>query len=380
MPGITRFALALLVCFGILHLQFGTEANLQTTSKPVSHAPLNRLELQLPAPTGPLAVATKIYTWTDHSRLEKASNNPEDFRQLVVQVWYPTDDGSGPAAPYVPMLSAYRRVWDAADLEVAARVVTHSRWNKRPRPGMNFPVVVFSHGWQGTRSEYTSIAEDLASHGYAVFGIDHPYMGRVALPSGLVTEPTEDQFQNRAEIMDYYAKDVRFAIDAISGLNAADPDGTFTGTLKLSRIAAIGHSSGFVAAGTACRLDHRISACVNLDAPGFSTSDLAGLTQPLLWVRLERAGPVPQDFLKSTTSPVYELQIVGTNHGSVEDWDYLEAKTPLLRDKAAEHLRLVRKYLAAFLGTYLKDQNSELLRQESRNSELTFLIYRKLAQ
>jgi pimeloyl-ACP methyl ester carboxylesterase len=375
---ITRFALALLFSFGILHLQFGKEADPRTSGQPESQVALNQLEL--PTPTGPLAIATKIYVWTDRSRNEKASNNPQDFRQLVVQVWYPTEDVSGPTTPYVPMLSAYRKVWDDADVKAAERVVTHSRLDKKPRTGMNFPIVIFSHGWQGTRSEYTSIAEDLASHGYAVFGIDHPYMGRVAYLDGHVTESTEDQFQSRAEIMNYYAQDIRFAIDEISKLAAADPDGTFTGILKLSRIATIGHSSGFVAAGTACRFDRRISACVNLDAPGFSAADLDGLTQPLLWVRLERAGPVPPDFLKSAPSPVYELRTVGTKHGSVEDWDYLEAKTPVLRDKAAGSLQLIRKYLIVFLDAYLKDQNSELLKQDSGNSESALIVHRKLTQ
>jgi len=300
--------------------------------------------------------------------MEKASHNPQEFRQLIIQVWYPTKDKSGPAAPYVPMLPAYRKVWDDADVEIAGRVLTHSRPNKSPLSGTKFPIVLFSHGWQGTRSEYTTVAEDLASHGYAVFGIDHPYMGRVALSDALVTEPTEDQFVSPAEIKDWYAKDVQFAIDEISRLNAAGPDKTFTGRLNLSRIAAIGHSSGFAAAGNACKLDRRITACANVDAPGFSVTELAGLNQPLLWIRLERAGPVPPDFLRSRSSPAYELHLTAANHGSVEEWDYLEAKSPLDRRAAAERLQLIRKYLAAFLGTYLKKENSNLMEQDSSST------------
>ena len=134
-----------------------------------------------------------------------------------------------------------------------------------------------------------------------------------------MTEATEDQFQSREEIQQYYAKDVQFTIDQITRLDSADPDGIFTGRLGLSRIAAIGHSSGFVAAGTACRLDRRISACVNVDAPKLSAAQLVGLYQPLLWIRLERAGPPPQEFLRAASSSVYELCIVGAKHSSVED-------------------------------------------------------------
>jgi predicted dienelactone hydrolase len=143
-----------------------------------------------------------------------------------------------------------------------------------------FPIVLLSHGWQGTRSEYTSLAEDLASYGYAVFGIDHPYMGWIALPSGQVTEATEKQFRNPAEIMEYYGQDLRFALEQIAKLNSSDRDNVFVKRLDLSRIAAIAHSSGFSAVSTACRQDRRIKACINIDAPGFKSELLTGVQQP----------------------------------------------------------------------------------------------------
>jgi hypothetical protein len=118
-------------------------------------------------------------------------------------------------------------------------------------------------------------------------------MGRIALPDGEVIEPTESQFHSPAEVVAYYAKDLEFVTGLISELNRANPEKTFTGKFDMARIAAIGHSSGFVAASGACKLDSRIKACINIDAPGFGASDLAGLEQPLLWIRLQKAGGVP---------------------------------------------------------------------------------------
>ena len=229
--------------------------------------------VELPPPTGQYSIGTKIYDWVDRSRHELASKNPLDSRQVIVQIWYPTRDRSGPTAPYVPMLSSYRRVWEDSEVDVAGRTLTHSRLNTKPMSGVRFPIVLLSHGWEGTRSEYTSIAEDLASHGYAVFGVDHPYMGRIALPNGEVTESTENQFHSPAEIVAYYARDLEFVIHRIAELNRADPEKTFPGKFDMTRIAAIGHSSGFVAASGACKLDSRIKACINIDAPGFGASD-----------------------------------------------------------------------------------------------------------
>jgi pimeloyl-ACP methyl ester carboxylesterase len=242
------------------------------------------------------------------------------------------------------------------------RTQTHSHVNARPVPDLQFPIILLSHGWQGTRSEYTTLAEDLASQGYAVFGVDHPYMGWVALPNGKVTAAAEDQFRSPTEIMEYYGRDLQFAIEQIAKLNVSDRDKVLARRLDLSRIAAIGHSSGFSAVSTACRHDQRIKACINVDAPGFNTALLAGLHQPLLWIRLERAGPVPADFLDTTTATIYELQIKGANHGSVEDWDYLQAASSHERDGAAQRLMLIRSYVEAFLEMSLRGQDSDLLR------------------
>jgi alpha-beta hydrolase superfamily lysophospholipase len=336
--------------------------------------PVAANKIDLLPPGGAFAIGTKIYVWVDTSRHEKASADPAELRQVIVQLWYPAESQRGSNSPYVPQLNSYRAIWQESEIEVAKRTQTHSHLNAKPIAAAKFPIVLLSHGWEGTRSEYTSLCEDLASRGYAVFGVDHPYMGRIALPSGRVTEATEEQFHNRSEIMEYYGQDLQFAIDEITKLNRSGDD-VFALRLDLSKIAAIGHSSGFSAASTACRHDRRIRACVNVDAPGFNWELLAGLHQPLLWIRLERAGPVPTKFLDTTTEAVYELQIKGANHGSVEDWDYLQAASSDERNVAAQRLTLIRNYIAAFLSKTLRHQNSALLRNsDTRSIKLT--VYR----
>lgn len=330
--------------------------------------------IELLSPTGHLAIGTKSYHWVDPSRHEKASKNPGEFRQLIAQVWYPAKSEQGPTSPYVPQLEAYRQVWEKAQIKLASRVRTHSYVNAEPVSVFRFPVVLLSHGWQGTRSEYTSFAEELASQGYAVFGIDHPYMGWTALPNGQITPATEDQFGSAVEIMEYYGQDLKFAIDQITRLNRSERDSVLANKLDLSRIAAIGHSSGFSAVSTACREDRRIKACVNVDAPGFKPELLIGLHQPLLWIRLERAGPIPEKFLNTTAATIYELQITPANHGSIEDWDYLQAASSQERDEAAQRIRLIRSYATAFLDNTLRDQDSALLR-DFRTSAINLTIY-----
>jgi predicted dienelactone hydrolase len=50
------------------------------------------------------------------------------------------------------------------------------------------PLVVLSPGFTNSRSALTALAEDLASHGYIVAGIDHAYESfATAFPDGRIT-------------------------------------------------------------------------------------------------------------------------------------------------------------------------------------------------
>ena len=68
-----------------------------------------------------------------------------------------------------------------------------------------YPVILFSHGWNGFNAQNTSQALELASHGYIVIGIQHAYGAVItvfndgtvaknnpsALPAGAPTEEYE---------------------------------------------------------------------------------------------------------------------------------------------------------------------------------------------
>jgi hypothetical protein len=172
--------------------------------------------------------------------------------------------------------------------------------------------------------------------------------------------------------MDYYGRDLQFVIDRIAKLESEDP--ILAHSLDLSRLAAIGHSSGFSAVSNACSHDPRIKACVNIDAPGFTAALLKGLTRPLLWIRLQRAAPLPPEFLSARTTVVYDLQINGAVHDSVEDWNYLEASSSQERDRATKLIGVLRSYIAAFLQKSLQGQDSDLLRN-SQGTAATLTCY-----
>lgn len=314
-------------------------------------------ETSLLSPAGRFPIGTTTVHWTDHSRREKASRDPAALRELTVQIWYPAAEEKEPLAPYVEKIAAYEGVWDRSRVDAARRTITHSHRDAVPAP-RRAPVVLLSHGWGGTRSGYTTLAESLASRGYAVFGVDHPYMGRVAMPDGSVTEPTETQFATPFETAEYYADDLRFVIRKAEALGRSEPDGRFAGKLDLSRIAAIGHSSGFLGAHLVCKTEPRVKACVNVDAPGYPAGELTGIRAPLLWIELQKAGPLPRAFLESLRAPACEVQVEGAAHGSIADWDYVEAATDQERSRAGALLEIELEAIGAFLDRFVREEKT----------------------
>ena len=58
---------------------------------------------ELPAPTGPHPVGTVTHHWIDAGRAEDLTPDPNDVRQLIVQIWYPgAVSVPGDSAAYFP--------------------------------------------------------------------------------------------------------------------------------------------------------------------------------------------------------------------------------------------------------------------------------------
>src|SRR5262245_38811452 len=138
----------------------------------------------LPRPTGPLSVGRITRHWTDRTRVEPV-DPMHGRRELMVDVWYPTDTATGPAADYFDIsafndarsaerLGGYLRA--AYDAIKSGSVRTHAVAGAPfARSVQRSPVLIFSHGGGETRETYSAQMEDLASHGYVVAAITHTY-------------------------------------------------------------------------------------------------------------------------------------------------------------------------------------------------------------
>lgn len=165
--------------------------------------------VSLPEPNGPFPVGTATFDLTDETRrgvLEAPAGAP---RRIQVRAWYPAGETSGLA------LRAYFTDWEARyQASSVARnwtlppfALSHLRnakvhgFEAAPVAGAAdeiFPVIVYSHGYWGWAGQNTALMEHLASHGYIVFSIGHPYdAGAIRFSDGAVieTSPLKDESQ-----------------------------------------------------------------------------------------------------------------------------------------------------------------------------------------
>jgi predicted dienelactone hydrolase len=272
----------------------------------------------LPIPTGPHPVGRVSFDWVDSARLDIYAGNPEARRELVVFVWYPASPQ--PAAAFAPYLPA---PW-APTADFLGLTVAGLRSHAVPDAAVAadsaaYPVLLLSPSGF-TPLLLSTIAEELASQGFIVVGVNHTYeatvtafadgrvvpMNPAALGGALGPQAGShaEVFRQRASVCKYKAADLASVADQLENLNA-DPTERFAGRLDLTRFGALGHSFGGNAALEWCRTDQRCRAAANLDGALWTDVDTVGLDRPALQVLAEHGefARTGEDAVKAGAAP-----------------------------------------------------------------------------
>ncbi len=128
--------------------------------------------------------------------------------------------------------------------------------------GGPYPLVVFSHGLAGYRLQSTFLTTHLASWGFVVASVEHPYRNLTAvfgdlgpLVAGLGSPESPDVVQ------------LIGAIDEVEAAATASTGPLAGLTVETTRVGAVGHSAGGFAAYGAAATDPRIATYVALASP-----------------------------------------------------------------------------------------------------------------
>lgn len=194
--------------------------------------------------SGSYTVETQTFTWEDTSRIETFTDTGEN-RALTVSFWYPSEEGK-------------------------------------------YPLVVFSHGAFGVIDSNYSTYTELASNGYVVASIGHPYhamfvedvngkttmvdmefLQQVYSDNGEYSEEAERRvYEFSQEWMELRTADMNFVVDTIlaEAEQAADKSSEKVfASIDTTKIGLMGHSMGGATAVQLGRERNDITAVIDLE-------------------------------------------------------------------------------------------------------------------
>jgi dienelactone hydrolase len=321
----------------------------------------------LPAVTGAAAVGRTELALRDTGRLDPFATDGR-ARELAVWIWYPAVAGSGAAAPYLPPAWAplVNNLGPLSQDLNAVRTNSIANGTLDGRP----PVVVLMPGLGQPVASYSALAEDLASHGYAVVGINPTESIDVVFPDGHIVAATglgsvagatvDAWYTSAARVTNVWVADAKFVVKTLA---ASQPR---IGALDFDHVAYVGHSLGGAASFEACRQDSQCAGAVDLDGTLWTDVRQAGLKAPSLLLTHDFAGScdafcarAATDFANVDASPnASHFAVVGSQHMNFSDvglW-WGPANKLALGSIDADRMNLItRDVVRSFLDVHLRD-------------------------
>jgi predicted dienelactone hydrolase len=321
----------------------------------------HRTDLTLPQPTGPFAIGRRVDDWAG------------DGRELLVWIWYPAVPGQ-PVDDYWPShLRPPPLPWMFRLLtRDLSKVHGHSARDGNIAPDQpSYPVLIMRGGGSAPVMNYSTLAEDLASHGYVVVGFDAPYRtSHVAFPDGRVIKRKpennpelyagEELNRVAARLQTEWVADTRFVLERLQ---------TFNPRFDLTRVGVFGHSFGGDTAANFCAQDDRCKAGIDIDGALHGSVLQTGIHKPFMFL-LSGRGDYSSDAevrqIKADIQSVYDrvppdrrvmAVIRGANHFMFSD-DPALLKSGLvrriLRIDGRRQLAITAYAVRMFFDGYLK--------------------------
>lgn len=363
-------------------------------------------ENKIPKSHGEFSTATTIFQLTDLHRKDDFSDERNQFRKIMIQVWYPAEVTlEGEKALYFPSQNILEVM--KKEKYYGLNQILFDEWKTLrtnsvfdlpiSKKQTKYPLLLFSHGLGVSRSNYTIFVEELASYGYIVVSIDHPYVGLTVLPTGRTISISHDKRKmspetNTDRVIEN-AKDASFVLDKLLSDKSSSVFVRFAKHIDSKRVGMLGHSLGGATAFETCRIDHRFKACANMDGAPFGEVTKIGVKKPSLLLRgnpvysdeeltkrgetreqrekfLQQMKVLFESFLpRQKGIPAYIVRIKGTGHMSFSDTPFLMPE--LLTRQGGTFIEPNRgfsisiSYLRAFFEKYLKINQKRILDEDN---------------
>src|SRR5215203_5846999 len=362
----------------------------------------------LPTPTGMYFVGTENLFFTDKTRKENLTVKWGDKRALQVKLWYPSDVKGVTENLYLKDYSAitlwenYKIFNDSKSFFDSLKSYKTFSYEHIPvsTKQPNFPLIFFSQGFYfGLDDYYTALMENLASHGFIVVSITHPY-------DQVITNTAEGEVLNikkwrmtkayfqwkKVEFLhkkspdttnakqvrrivksylrgmkvfdrsvDLWTEDVQFIMDTLEKINNRSVGNKLYGKLDFSRVGAMGQSVGGAVAGQLCYVDDRMKAGVNLDCFQFGDLFDNEMKKPFMLLQSDSypLWGIANKIIYAKVDTFHSFQIKNSRHFIFSDCSIFPVKfNEKLKDLVGEgdkhaNVMLINEYIVDFYNQYL---------------------------
>jgi len=377
----------------------------------------------LPKPTGKYAVGTTELFLTDSSRKERFKK--KNFRRIYVKIWYPAMQTAGmQPGLYLQDYSAelIHDIFQSKDFsEDWLGEIKEQRTNSYPKAAIDtfqqkYPMIIFTPGYYfGMADLYSVYMEELASQGYIVCSVNHPY------EQPYISFPDEDiyikkkrtqwayfqlvfanWFQFRKQdsqekiekttryyhkmlhrfnkALDYWVDDTKFFLDYLD-MYGQSQENDIVRAIDMDRIGGLGQSFGGAVIGQLCLRDNRVKAGVNLDCFQFGDVIDEPLKQPFL---LFQSDYQPMWNLGNTINYEHNkgdfllLHLYKASHfifsdGAVLPYDTKEFQNRMIGEvNGTDLLKITNSYMLDFFNHYLKETDADLIFQNVESETYDF--------
>lgn len=382
---ISKHRLPIVVCLLLMCMALFTAAGAQDFG------------MTLPEPTGS-PVGYRLYAAVDDAREESFTEEADDVRTFPLAIYYPAAPVEA-ALPAAYTTEAESEAYNTALMippVVFDSIEGHLYVDAPLAPTeAGYPVLVFSPGFGAPIRFYSTLLTEIASQGFVIAVVDHPYSQTVSLfpDESVITANGAGTNMGTGEalnaILNVWIEDTQYALDYLAELN--ETDAVLAGAFDMEHVGAFGHSFGGATAANLTLVDDRVVAALNMDGTVYGDAgqgvskpfmtmqsvpvdvtdeDLAavGLTQNGYEAILAEINDSIQGALSRSEAP-HRLVIAGTLHGT------FSIDTALLRNLLPEVITpelvgtidgaranaVISAYTVAFFNTYLLGEASPLL-------------------
>ncbi|KAI1081697.1 hypothetical protein F5B20DRAFT_534985 [Whalleya microplaca] len=337
----------------------------------------------IPPPTGPYYVGVSKHTVEHYYSHDPVAPNNISTAFLAT-IFYPTlQKPESTPLPYLsPEIVAYvEESWNYSSGSLESLTSTVQKEAPFLDGGSHYPTLLFGPGAGGPPIEGdTILLSELASYGYTVIGLDHPYeQPFVRFPNGtgvegvyidynsldLIAAIYETRLVDNTAFLDYLPKLVQKL-----GL-----------PINTTHIGAFGYSLGGAAAIGSMYDDDRITSGLNLDGQLFGLATLntseADVKRPAFLLGNEaHTGETDYDFTWGTFPPwqtgyLRKMLVTGTTHHDFCDgafWKTIDDSDPATGPiDGNRQVKILNSYVKAFFDFTLMGQKSPILDVPSKD-------------